>query len=311
MMKNALLIALILCALVPVSVAQITADPTASNARNTDSGAYGALTILGAKDSVSGYSNVWTPAIGYDLPKYFSLEAGIPYYALASSTVKKVVVSRSGAGTETVETSSTNLLGDVYLLATGHFEPSQSFRYQISAKGTAPTGNTTYGISTGRATWNVNNHIEAGSARVIPYLEAGIGNSTADTAKYYRSYTTLGYIAPFAAGLNIDLGHHISFDASTYYDLPFGDQKLYSREVPSGTVIGASGRRNRPILDQYMSQGGAGLTEDHGFNGSLAFSPTERVTFTASYNRSIPDALDSVAISLSLRFGHASGAAAK
>ncbi|HEX7728355.1 MAG TPA: hypothetical protein VF392_04905 [Terracidiphilus sp.] len=311
MTKNVLLIVCMLGAFAPIGLTQVAGQPMSSGVRRADSGVYGALTILGAKDSVNGYSSLWTPAIGYDLPKHFSLEAGIPYYALASSAVQKVTASRSGVGTETVETSSANLLGDMYLLATGHFEPSQAFRYQINAKGTAPTGDTTNGISTGRATWNVSNHIEAGSARVIPYLEAGIGNSTADTAKYYRSYTTLGYIAPFAAGLNIDLGHHISFDASTYYDLPFGDQKLYSREVPSGTVIGASGRRNRPILDQYMSQGGAGLTEDHGFNGSLAFSPTERVTFTASYNRSIPDALDSVAISLSLRFGHASGAAAK
>jgi hypothetical protein len=311
MMKNFLLIVCTLGAFAPVSLAQVAAGSTTSNAHNADSGVYGALTVLGAKDSVTGYSNVWTPAIGYDLPKHFSLEAGIPYYALASSAVQKVVVSRSGVGTETVETSSTNLLGDVYLLLAGNFLPSDSIRYQFTAKGTAPTGDTTYGISTGSATWNVNNHIEAGSARVIPYLEAGIGNSIADTAKYYRSYTTLGYIAPFTAGLNIYLGRHTSFDASTYYDLPFGDQKLYSREVPSGTTIDTANGQNRPILDQYLSQGGAGLTEDHGFNGSLSFSPTSRVTLAASYNRSIPDALDSVAISLSLRFGHVSGAAAK
>jgi hypothetical protein len=307
-MQRAMILLAVFCVFVPQSNAQTTNSPKPGGA---DRGTYGVLTILGAKDSVSGYSNVWTPAAGYDFARRFSVEAGIPYYALASSAVQKVVVSRSGVGTETVNSSSTNLLGDVYLRLAGNFEPSDSVRYQLTARGTAPTGNTTYGISTGRATWNVNNHLEAGSARVIPYLEAGVGNSIADTAKYYRSYTTLGYIAPFAAGLNVDLSHHLSFDASTYYGLPFGDQKLYSREVPSGTVLSSGNRRNRPILDQYLSQGGAGLTEDHGFNGSLAFAPTERLVLSASYNRSIPDALDSAAISLSLRFGHVSGAAGK
>lgn len=307
-MKNFLLIATCLSTFANFSPAQTSVGPKMSN---MDRGAYATITVLGAKDSVSGYSNVWTPAIGYDLPRHFSLEAGIPYYALASSAVQKVTISNSGVGTETVQSSSTNLLGDVYVLLAVNPNLSESVRYQFTARGTAPTGDTTYGISTGRATWNVNNHIEVGSARLIPYLEAGIGNSLADTTKYYRSYTTLGYVAPFAAGLNIGMGKYLSFDASTYYDLPFGDQKLYSREVLDGTVIGTVSRRNRAILQQYLSQGGADLTEDHGFNGSLSFAPASRVTLTASYNRSIPDALDSVAVSLSFHFGHMNSASAR
>jgi hypothetical protein len=148
--------------------------------------------------------------------------------------------------------------------------------------------------------------MELGTGRVAPYIEAGVGNSLADSTKYHRTYTTLGYVAPFASGLIFDLGHNLSFDASTYYDLPFGEQKLYSRVVQRGVTVPVGTRTlvHRPIASQFFSQGGASLTEDHGYNGSLAFSPTKRVLLSVNYNRSIPDALDAVSATLSVRFGH-------
>lgn len=278
--------------------------------QSAERGAYGALTVQGAKDSLSGYSNLWNFSAGYDFGQRLSLEAGIPFYALASSSVEQATVSHTGVGTTTQQTSATNLLGDVYLRGIFACTACGRVGYTLTAKATAPTGDTSAGISTGRATWNLNNHVESALGRVTPYLEAGAGNTIADSSKYYRSYTTLGYIAPFAAGLSVNLARRVSFDASTYYDLPFGNQKLYSREVARGTSIPPGTFRNRPVLEQYMSQGSASLTEDHGYNGSLSIAPTPRVSLSASYNRSIPDALDSVTLALSFRVGHIPGGSA-
>ncbi|HEX8925491.1 MAG TPA: hypothetical protein VF786_06835 [Terriglobales bacterium] len=285
---------LLVCCAVPV-IAQ-----SAPTAPVSERGVYAVINASGAKDNLSGFSTQLSTAVGYDLSRALWVETGISYYPLVST--------EATTSTGTTKTNVSNELGDAYCTL-GYGSKFESLSYVGSLQGTAPTGSSSAGVSTGRATWHSNNHVEADFGRVSPYVEAGIGNSLQDTKKYHRAYTTLGYVVPAAAGLNFDLGHKLSFDASTYYDLPFGDQKLYSRMVGRSAASVMAGRGRRPITTQAYAQGGAILAEDHGYNGSLSFNATKRATLEVSYNRSIPDALDTVTATLSYRFGHLRGAA--
>lgn len=284
------------------SPAALRAQPAsvAAPQASAERGAYGAMSISSSKNSVAGYSVLLTPAAGYDFNSHLGMEAGLPYYALASTEV--VTITTQGGRSMTQSNDASNLLGDLYLRFALTGAPIKSLLYQGTVTGRAPTGDAASGVSTGRATWNWNNRFEVDAFRIAPYVEAGIGNTEADSNRYLRSYTTLGYVAPFAAGMNIDLGRHLGFDASTYYDLPFGDQKLYSRVSRTDASLPITSGR----LASYM-QGGPALTEDHGFNGALTYTPTPRFALSVYYNRSISDALDEAMATLSFHIGHIDG----
>jgi hypothetical protein len=278
---------------------------SAPSAPYAESGVYAVVNASGSKDQLNGFSSQFSTGLGYDLNRALSVEAGISYYPLVSSE------QTSTTATGSTKKSVNNELGDAYCsLVFG--SKIESLAYQGVLQATAPTGSSSIGISTGRATWHWNNHLETDLGPVSPYIEAGLANSLADTKKYHRSYTTFGYVAPAAAGLNFDLGHKLSFDASTYYDKPFGDQKVYSRVVGRSAAMGSAAHgRKRSITTQAYTQGGAVLAEDHGYNGSLSLNATKRATFEVSYNRSIPDALDTITATLSYRFGHLKAAPTK
>ncbi|MDR3764185.1 MAG: hypothetical protein P4M01_08840 [Acidobacteriota bacterium] len=296
MKRKTLILVLAMLSTLPLLAQSTAAEPPLS-AR----GYYFNFATIGAHDSAAGYSMQIIPAIGRDFQGRFTVELGAPFYPLAGSHVTSSTTVR---GVTTTTTSNvTAVWGDMYAVFYGNFKAGPA-RYKLTLKGTAPTGDTASGISTGRATWNWANHLEVGK-NIAAYVDFGLANTLADSTQYHRSYTTLGYVVPMAAGLNIPLGKRLALDASSYYDLPFGDQKLYSRTVsrnsalPVGTRLGGGER-----LNQYLLQGGASLTEDHGYTGSVSYQATRRVGLEVSYNRSIPYALDTVTAALSVRLGH-------
>ena len=172
--------------------------------------------------------------------------------------------------------------GDVVFGAHAQFIPPL-FLYQITGSFTAPTGDEAYGLTTGRVTFDLNNHFERTFGRMTPNLELGAGDSSTLVNRILtKNYTSLGPLAHFQAGLGVELQRGISFEADAYEQLPLGDQKIYgpSRKGKATVVTGHN------------------VTEDNGLIATLDVPAGGNVTFSGSYSRSIRLRDDTAAISV-------------
>lgn len=263
--------------------------------RYQDHGAFEAFSLSTSHDSSLGWTTGLDSAIGYDFNRAFSVDAGVPLYLVSASTT-----TTSGTGS-TTQTTHYNSLGDIYVGLSLH-PKFNSFAFSVGLVGTAPTGNRDNGISTGRATGTLGGRIEKNFDRITPFLEGTLGNSLGSTTRFHRPFTTLGAVSTFTGGASIDLTKKISFEASAYDVLPFGDQKVYSHNVGQ-----ANANRGRSFEQAAVTSGSASLTTDHGFSGQFGISPTKRVEVDAGYTRSIAYALDTYSAEVSFRLGHIAG----
>lgn len=117
----------------------------------------------------------------------------------------------------------------------------------------------------------------------------------------------------FSGGSSIDLFHSLTFEASAYDELPFGNQKVYSRMIPKGMAGGLSSTRKNPSHFELaaVTSGTASIANDNGFETVLSADPTPRIEVAFGYQRSVHNALNTVAFSTSYRFGHMQPKAAK
>jgi hypothetical protein len=238
----------------------------------------GGATLSGVHSSTTGWATVFTPAVGYSFSDTFSIDATIPIYIyrLAQSRVPnpppaQLLVSQRG------ET------GDVVVGLNAQFAP-RPFDYQLTGAFTAPTGDKDYGLSTGRVTFDVNNHFERTFGRFTPNIEIGAGDSSTLVNRVVtKNYTSLGPLAHFQAGLGIDLLRGIVFEADAYEQLPIGDQKIY----------GPSHNGRATVVT------GHNVSEDNGFLSALDVPINSHVTFSGYYSRSLRLYTDTAAIGVS------------
>jgi hypothetical protein len=258
----------------------------------SDRGAYETFGFASSHDSSLGWTSEMDTGLGYDFSNEFSVQAGVPLYLVSASTK-----STQGTGT-TTSTNRYAALGDASLGLSFH-PKFDGFGFTTGLVGTAPTGNRTNGISTGRVTWNWNNRAEKDFNRLTPFVEATLGNSLGNTKRFRRPFTTLGMVSTYTGGTTIDLFKKVSFEASAYDVLPFGDQKIYSH---NGKL--ADPTKKRSFEKAAVTSGTASLTKDHGFSGDFSVNPTNRVAVDLAYTRSIAYALDTYSATVSFRLGH-------
>jgi hypothetical protein len=202
------------------------------------------ITFSGTHDSVVGWSTLASPSIGYSFNDVFSVDATLPIFGFHAQ----------------------------------FFPPFA--QYQTTVAVTAPTGDETYGLTTGRVTFDLTNHFERTYGRLTPSLELGVGDSsTLINRTVNKNYTSLGPLAHFQTGLGVNLFHDAFFESDVYEQLPIGDQKIYG---PS--------RKGRPTVVT-----GHNVTEDNGFTNSLAIPIDRRASISAYYSRSLRLRIDSVA----------------
>lgn len=252
---------------------------------------------LGTKfeGSTSGDGTVldFGSAVGYNFTRHFGVDGGIPYYVVgASSTIKsKNPDAVSGDG-----------FGSLFTDAKLNF-PGQLLNYDATLHFTAPTGDTKKGFSTGHATWNDSNHFEHGWGNFTPYVDAGVGNTVADTRYFHRPFVTFGYNAQFEGGTEIDAGP-VSFTASAYDVTPWGSQTVISRvfRCSASANCSSAGKTNdrRAYELASVSAGNADLTRDNGFNFGAEFKPRPFVDLEVGYSRSVPLQLNSFSFGISL-----------
>ena len=256
----------------------------------------------GSYDSSSGWSNVVSSSVQYDFNKHFGVSLGIPFYISHNGLPSNAVTSGTKVAPLTTQYGS---LGDAVVSL--NFSVGGPLGYKAAIAGTAPTGDTSTGISTGRPTFDLNNHMERSVGFLTPFVEFGFGDSSAlVNRRVRRPYTTLGPLSHFKAGAGLDFLKYFNLSVSGYESLPIGDQKVYSHEFvrsKNGTIIrvGADGKKHRYALVAVAT--GQGLLEDNGVTTELGVSVGRHVDLSAAYNRSVRQSLDTVEFGIGYRFG--------
>jgi hypothetical protein len=288
----------LLVALASLAQAQLSPESIGSGG---DRGFTFTTSASGNHDSASGWASILDSSVRYDFSRVFGMELGVPYYMSHTGFDTSRVV---GLNQSMPLVTSYNSLGDMYL--TLHLAaPDTWFSYSSTITGTAPTGDTSTAISTGRATFDFNNHFEHGLTLFTPYIEIGIGNTSTlvnrggRLLKITRPYTTLGPLSHYKAGGTFDFLKIFSFDACGYEDLPIGDQKVYARTTKLKTL-----KNGRTVQGKRTVSTGQGIVEDNGLSGGLTLNLGQHLALTGGYQRSLRQSLDIVAFGVSYTFGH-------
>ncbi len=256
----------------------------------------------GSHDSSSGWSTIVSSSVQYDFNKFFSVGLGVPFYLSHNGVPASAVTSGKNNPPLVTQYGS---LGDAAL--TLNFSAPGPVGYKATITGTAPTGDTSTGISTGRPTFDLNNHMEHGFGFLTPFAEFGFGDSSALVNKRVkRPYTTLGPLSHFKAGAGVDFLKYFSFSVARYETLPIGNQKVYSHEFvrsKNGTIIRLGADKKKHRFAVVAVDTGQGILEDNGLTTELGVNLGKHVDLSATYNRSVRQSLDTVEFGIGYRFG--------
>jgi hypothetical protein len=226
-----------------------------------------------------------TSTAGYNFNKYFGIDAGIPVYIVRAPASVQGAKSNSG-------------VGDAFLDLRLSLD-NRLFGYSATLTGAAPSGDTSKGRSTGRVTFDLDNHFDRGVGRFTPFADIDLGNTVSQRA-YMRPYLTLGKVASFEAGTSMKIFRSLSASASLYDVAPWGTQRVFSRIVPRGTAVVGAVQHNRIFAKNAETLGGAGLDRDNGVNVSASYSPTRYMDFSVGYSRSMHYSLNTVSFGIGL-----------
>ncbi len=274
----------VLAAFLVFAAATALAQSDGEQATAAQKGFVGSISFDGSVDNSGHVLDLGTSA-GYRFNRHFQMDVGVPYYFLS-----------------TPASGSTTGVGNA-ALAMRFLFPNDTLNYATSITTFAPTGDTALGLSTGRATFDWNNHIDHGFGRLTPRLDIGLANTVVDTRYFVRPFTTLGANAHAEGGASFDLFKHLSVEASAYDILPWGTQKMYSRWVHAGGAGNPNPQHGRAFEGSHFTQGGASLTSDNGFSAGLDINPAPCMDLYGGYTRSMKFALDEVSFGIGLNVG--------
>jgi hypothetical protein len=224
----------------------------------------------GSTDS-SGQVMALTSSATYHFGEHFSVGAGIPVY-----------YNRS---TSTTGTTTNEGIGDLFVTLGASCKGS-AINYGTSLTGSAPTGDSAKGLSTGHATFDWNNRFDHSISILTPFVDAGVGNSISDTPFFHRPFTSFGYLAHFEGGTDVDLSHSFTLTLSAYDIAPWGTQTIFSRSVAKG-LAGSGGQHGRVFETSHQTTGGAAINQDNGFTAGLSFNPKSYLDLDVGYTRSV------------------------
>jgi hypothetical protein len=265
------------------------------NPRGDDKGLVLVETIQGTSDTLGMITKLDT-AVGYRFGRHFEMDAGIPAYFVHASSTSTAAGLSSGNG-----------IGNAYLDL--QFRLSKSAASFVSSiTGTAPTGDTAKGLSTGRVTVDWNNYLEFTAGRITPFANAGLANSISDTRFFTRPFTSLGAVVHLEGGADFQVWRALSLGASAYADAPIGQQKVFSKLIKrgqGGTTAQGRGRgaKSGVFENQSLTVGEASIARDKGASAWLDLSAGEFANLQVGFSRSAEYDLNSVFFSIVLNVG--------
>lgn len=230
-------------------------------------------------DTGTGWSTLLSSTLAYRFNRVLSSDVSFPFY-----------LTRIGYRNATKKNPDpkphqlTGEPGDLILATHAEFHPSFA-DYTGTVAMTIPTADPTYGLTSGRITYNVNNHFEREYGRLSPEVELGLGDSSSlNNRRVKRVYTTLGTLAYLQTGTGVNLPLHLALEGSAYEQLPIGNQKVYT------TML-----RKKKKVQHFV---GVAASEDNGFNLALSMPIRRRLSVSAYYNHSLRQNDDVAGITL-------------
>jgi hypothetical protein len=239
---------------------------------------------LEGSTTLDGVVTALTTSASYNLSQHFRASVGIPFYFNRSS-------SSTGL-------TSSDGIGDVFLTLRGDWK-SPVLNYGTSLTGSAPTGSSLKGLSTGHATIDWDNRVEHDFGPVTPYIDAGLANAGIDSRFFRRPFNSFGDLLHSEAGADLDLSRSFTLTLSAYDILPFGTQTIISRFVNAGSA-GNGGEHGRVYELNHATTGNTDLTRDNGYSAALSYSPRPYLDLEAGYTRSVHFALNTLSFEIGL-----------
>lgn len=263
------------------AASNISAQSTSgSTTRKEDSG-WEAYELFSGSSNSFGQVMKLDTSVGYDLNRYFGADVGLPVYFVhaSQSSISNGFSSGNGIG---------NAYVDLRLTVTN---PLVNFDSILT--GMAPTGNTDLGLSTGRFTFDWDNHFDRDFLGLRPFVDLGIANTISDTHFFVRPFTTLGIVSHFEGGATYRVVPFIRVGASLYDDLPSGQQKVFSKLKTARSATGAASRRRAGAFENgHETIGPADIARDNGYSIWAETSSLPVVHLEAGYTRSVHYALN-------------------
>ena len=240
--------------------------------------------------------------IGYDFNKHFGVFAGLPIYFTSTP-------SSSATATTSATTGGTvSGVGNAYLGFVFRAPNPKTLNYVSVVTAGIPTGDTSKGLSSGRATVDWSNHFDRSFNRLTPFFEAGLANTVPDTILQTRAFTSLGAVSHLQEGLEFELVRHFSVGGAGYQIFPFGTQKVFSKVNSSGPGPGpataASGKGGHGAFQDQFLTTGTDLTRENGVSTWVAFEPSGHFwRAELGFSRSMTFNLNSFSFNLGLNIG--------
>jgi hypothetical protein len=237
------------------------------------------LDVTSVHTSTTGWATLATPTVGYRFNDVFSVDAVMPIYffRLAETQSAKprpdatLVIQRGE-------------VGDVILSGHALFTPRLA-QYQLTGAVAAPSGDEAYGLTSGRVTFDISNEFERTFGRFTPTLELGGGDSSTLVNRLVtKTYTSLGPLAHFQAGVATQVAPRISFEVDAYEQLPLGDQKIYTSKT------------RKKVTTTVVT--GHNVSEDNGFNAAFDATIDRHTVFSSYYSRSLRLHTDTVSVGI-------------
>jgi len=252
------------------------------------------VTYSGVHNSQIGWYEAMFPALSYTFSPHYSADVSGTIYLHrlvqnlnpGASATQKLVLDVGDAGDTVI-----GLHGSYHL---------HGLEEMMTASLSAPTGNSSNGLGTGRVTFDFDNHLEKFYRHTGVHLSVGAGDSsTLANSLVIRDYSSLGGLAHFQSGATV-WGKRLSYiDFSAYEQLPMGSQKVYT------IVYQQQGANGSQTVTRTIT---SGLSEDNGLTTAFGIPLTSRVLLNGYYNRSLRQSQDTVSLGVtfvlqSLPFG--------
>jgi len=266
--------------LAPRSSAQFGATSSSSGTSGSVISALGNRNQYSWTESFDGSANsdgqvmALDSSVGYSFGSHTLVSTGLPVYF-----VHATIVSATGTST----TNSFTAFGDFHGLVRLSF-PGPVINFKTQLTGTAPTGSTSDGISTGHATFDWTNRWDRGMNQWTPFFEIGLANSLPDTFIYRRPFASFGMLSHFQAGTEFQVLDWLGVAVSGFDVAPWGSQTIDSRVAGKGAA--SSGGHGPAFNNGQKITGGSSLTADNGFAAEVDLSPGKTADFTLGYSRS-------------------------
>lgn len=238
------------------------------------------VTYSAVHNSSIGWYTILTPAMSYTFSRRYSADISGSLYLHrltenlnpATNSSEHLVVDEASAGDMLFGFHATFL--PKFLLDT------------ISVYLTAPTGDRSVGLGTGKVTFDVSNHTERYFKQLGFLLDLGVGNSSnVSNNLVNQNYSSVGGLAQFQTGAILWLPRHSYFESAAYEELPVGSQTVY-------TANSSQGISPQPPLS------GATFAEDNGFMTFAGIPLANHLTLSGYYNHSLRRKTDTVSFGI-------------